>query len=74
MGRYDYITQPFLTIYRKSSSPDVGEGVLTLPLAGTARNGGENGLFVQPTFSQTGTQGRAGTPAPTTGLERVRNI
>ncbi len=29
----EYITQPFLTTYRKPSSPDVGEGVLTLPLA-----------------------------------------
>ena len=33
MGRLEYITQPFLTTYRKPSSPDVGEGVLTLPLA-----------------------------------------
>ncbi len=33
MGRLKYITQPFLTTYRKPSSPDVGEGVLTLPLA-----------------------------------------
>ena len=39
-----------------------------------ARNIGEDGWFVQPTFSQTGTQGRAGTPAPTTRLGRVRNI
>ena len=29
--------------------------------------------MVQPTFSQTATQGRAGTPAPTTRLGRVRN-
>ena len=33
MGRYEYITQPFATTYRNPSSPDVGEGVLTLPLA-----------------------------------------
>ena len=39
-----------------------------------ARNGGEDGWFVQPTFSQTATQGRAGTPAPTTRVGRVRNI
>ena len=39
-----------------------------------ARNGGEDGWFVQPTFSQTAAQGRAGTPAPTTRLGRVRNM
>ena len=39
-----------------------------------ARNIGEDGRFVQPTFSQTAAQGRAGTPAPTTRLGRVRNI
>ena len=39
-----------------------------------ARNIGEDGWLVQPTFSQTATQGRAGTPAPTTRLGRVRNI
>ena len=39
-----------------------------------ARNIGEDGWFVQPTFSQTGTQGRAGTPAPTTRVGRVRNM
>ena len=39
-----------------------------------ARNGGEDGWFVQPTFSQTAAQGRAGTPAPTTRLGRVRNL
>ena len=39
-----------------------------------ARNIGEDGWFVQPTFSQTGTQGRAGMPAPTTRVGRVRNI
>ena len=39
-----------------------------------ARNIGEDGWFVQPTFSQTATQGRAGTPAPTTWSGRVRNI
>ena len=33
IGRLEYITQPFPTTYRKPSSPDVGEGVLTLPLA-----------------------------------------
>ena len=58
----------------KRASTDVGEGVLTLPLAGTARNGGEDGWLVQPTFSQTATQGRAGTPAPTTWSGRVRNV
>ena len=39
-----------------------------------ARNIGEDGWLVQPTFSQTAAQGRAGTPAPTTRLGRVRNI
>ena len=51
-------------------SPVVGEGVLTLPLAGTARNGGGVRYRRQPTFSQAATQGRAGTPAPTSTPRR----
>ena len=57
----------------KPSSLDVGEGVLTLPLAVRREILVTDGWFVQPTFSQTATQGRAGTPAPTTRVGRVRN-
>ena len=44
------------------------------PSRRAARNGGEDGWLIQPKFSQTAAQGRAGTPAPTTRVGRVRNM
>ena len=74
LGRLEHITQPFPTTYRIPSSPNVGEGVLTLPLAVRREILVRMGGLYSPRFRRPRPQGRAGTPAPTTRLGRVRNI
>ena len=62
MGRLKYITQPFLTTYRKPSSPDVGEGVLTLPLAVRREILVRMGGLYNPRFRRPARKGGRGRP------------
>ena len=62
MGRLKYITQPFLTTYRKPSSPVVGEGVLTLPLAVRREMAVRMGGLYNPRFRKPPRKGGRGRP------------
>ena len=62
MGRLEYITQPFLTTYRTPSSPDVGEGVLTLPLAVRREILVRMGGLYNPRFRRPARKGGRGRP------------
>ena len=62
MGRLKYITQPFLTTYRKPSSPDVGEGVLTLPLAVRRETAARMGGLYSQRFRKPRPKGGRGRP------------
>ena len=62
MGRLKYITQPFLTTYRKPSSPVVGEGVLTLPLAVRREILVRMGGLYNPRFRRPARKGGRGRP------------
>ena len=62
MGRLKYITQPFLTTYRKPSSPVVGEGVLTLPLAVRRETAVRMGGLYNPRFRKPRPKGGRGRP------------
>ena len=62
LGRLEYITQPFPTTYRKPSSPDVGEGVLTLPLAVRREMAVRMGGLYNPRFRKPRPKGGRGRP------------
>ena len=62
MGRLEYITQPFITTYRTPSSPDVGEGVLTLPLAVRRETAVRMGCLYNPRFRKPPPKGGRGRP------------
>ena len=62
MGKYEYITQPFTTTYRSPSSRDVGEGVLTLPLAVRRETAVRRGDWYNPRFRKPRPKGGRGRP------------
>ena len=62
LGRLEYITQPFPTTYRIPSSPDVGEGVLTLPLAARRETAVRMGGLYSQRFRKPARKGGRGRP------------
>ena len=62
LGRLKYITQPFATTYQIPSSPVVGEGVLTLPLAVRRETAVRMGGLYNPSFRKPRPKGGRGRP------------